>query len=60
MALGVTQPLTEMSTKRPVRKVDNHHLHVPNVLKSGSINLLEASGPVQACNRIVLPLHYNR
>jgi hypothetical protein len=25
---------------------------VRNVLKSGSLNLLEPSGPVQACNRI--------
>jgi hypothetical protein len=28
---------------------------VPIVLKSGSLNLLEPSGPVQACNGIVLP-----
>jgi hypothetical protein len=27
-------------------------------LKSGSLNLLEPSGPVQACNRIALP-YYN-
>jgi len=26
--------------------------HVQNVLKSGSLNLLEPSGPVQACNGI--------
>jgi len=31
---------------------------VPIVLKSGSLNLLEPSGPVQACNGIALPLHY--
>ena len=31
-------------------------LHVPIVLKSGSLNLLEHSGPVQACNGIALPL----
>jgi len=30
---------------------------VPIVLKSGSLNLLEPSGPVQACNGIALPLH---
>jgi hypothetical protein len=30
---------------------------MPNVLKSGSLNLLEPSGPVQACNGIALPLH---
>ena len=29
-----------------------YHLRVPNVLKSGSLNLLEPSGPVQACNGI--------
>jgi hypothetical protein len=29
---------------------------VPIVLKSGSLSLLEPSGPVQACNGIALPL----
>jgi hypothetical protein len=29
---------------------------VPNVLKSESLNLLEISGPVQACNGMALPL----
>jgi len=33
-----------------------YHLHVPIVLKSGSLNLLEHSGPVQACHGIALPL----
>jgi len=28
---------------------------VPIVLKSGSLKLLEPSGPVQACNGIALP-----
>jgi hypothetical protein len=28
---------------------------VPIVLKSGSLNLLEPSGPVQVCNGIALP-----
>jgi hypothetical protein len=32
-----------------------YHLHVPIVLKSGSLNLLEPSGPVQACNGTALP-----
>jgi len=27
------------------------------VLKSGSLNLLEPSGPVQACNSIALPFN---
>jgi len=31
---------------------------VPIVLKCGSPNLLEPSGPVQACNGIALPLHF--
>jgi hypothetical protein len=34
------------------------YLHVPLGLKSGSLNLLEPSGPVKACNGIALPLHY--
>jgi hypothetical protein len=29
-----------------------HHLHVPIVLKSGSLNILEPSGPIQACTGI--------
>jgi hypothetical protein len=29
---------------------------VPIDLKSGSLNLLEPSGPVKACNGIALPL----
>ena len=32
------------------------YLHVPIVTKSGSLNLLEPSGPVQACNGNALPL----
>jgi hypothetical protein len=32
-----------------------YHLHVLIVLKSGSLNLLEPSGPVQACNGTALP-----
>jgi hypothetical protein len=43
--------------RRPGRKADNlYHLHVPIVLKSGSLNLLEPSGPVKACNGIAVPL----
>jgi hypothetical protein len=33
-----------------------YHIHVSIVLKSGSLDLLEPSGPVQACNGIALPL----
>jgi len=35
-----------------------YHLHVPIVLKSGSLNLLEPSGPVQACSGIALPFYH--
>jgi len=31
---------------------------VPIVLKSGSLNFLEPSGPVQACTGIALPLTF--
>jgi hypothetical protein len=31
-----------------------HHYHVPIVLKSGSLNLMEPYGPVQACNGIAV------
>jgi hypothetical protein len=34
------------------------HLYVPFVMKSGSLNLLEPSGPVKACNGMALPLLY--
>ena len=65
MSLGSTQSLTELSTRNTSRAVkvpcawgwQPYHLHVPIVLKSGSLNLLEPSGPVQACNRIALSLH---
>jgi hypothetical protein len=31
---------------------------VPIVLKSGSLNLLEPSGPVKVCSGIALPFYY--
>ena len=62
MALGLTQPLTEMSTGNISWVVKAagaygwpYHLHLPTALKSGSLKLLESSGPVQACNVIALP-----
>ena len=62
MALGLTQPLTEMSTKNiswGIKAVgaygwQPYHLHVPTVLKYGCLNLLEASGPVETCNGTAL------
>jgi hypothetical protein len=56
VAPGSTQPLTEMSTRNICRGGKNC-LHVPIVLKSGSLDLLEPSGPVQACNGTALPLY---
>jgi hypothetical protein len=49
MALGLIQPLTEMSTsnlpggkKRPARKADNlAAICEPNIKKDGSLNLLQ-------------------
>jgi hypothetical protein len=63
IALGLTQPLTEISTRNISWGIKTagacdwqpYHLHVPTILKSESLNLLEPSGPVQACNRIALP-----
>jgi len=50
IAQGLTQPLIEMSTRDISWKP--YHVRVPIVLKPGSLNLLEPSGPVQACNGI--------
>jgi hypothetical protein len=63
MALGLDQLLTEMSTRNNSCGIrvagaygwQPYHPHVSIVLKSGSLNLLEPSGPVQACNGIDLP-----
>jgi len=39
-----------------VRKADNLPPSCAVVMKSGSLNFLEHSGPVQACNGTALPL----
>jgi len=39
-----------------VRKADNLPPSCAVVTKSGSLNFLELSGPVQACNATALPL----
>jgi hypothetical protein len=62
---GSTQPLTEMNTRntswgRGVNAADAwgwqlYHLHVPIILKYGSLKFPEPSGPVQVCLGIVLP-----
>ena len=54
MALGLTHSLPKMSTRNISWGV-KVHLHVPVVMKSGYLNLLEPSGPVQACTGIALP-----
>jgi hypothetical protein len=43
-----------------VEELEPYHLRVPIVLKCGSLELLETSGPLQACNGIALPLHFKK
>ena len=65
MALGSTQPVTEMSTRcvswgkggRCVR-LTTLPPSCAVVIKSGNRNFLEPSGPIQACNGTALPLLY--
>jgi len=38
--------------------LQSYRLHVPNVLKSGSLKLLEPSGPFQTCNGIAFTLTF--
>ena len=60
--LGSTLPLTEKSSKNTSCSVKSagaygwqtYRLHVTIVYKSGSLNLLEPSGPAQACTGIGL------
>jgi len=66
VALELTQPLAEMSTRNISWVVkaagtygwQPYYLHVPTVLKSGSLNVLEASGPVLTCNGTALPFAF--
>ena len=65
MALELTQSLTEKGTRNISWGVkaagalgwQPYHFHVPIVLKCGRLTFLEPSGPVQACNGIVLPFY---
>ena len=64
MALGSTRSLREISTRNiswgvkaaGAKGLQPYHLHVPTVLKSGRLKLLEPSGLVQACNSFDLPV----
>jgi hypothetical protein len=69
MALGSTQPLTEMSNRDISLGVGGgggeggrcvglttYHLHVLIVWKSGSRNLVQPQRPFQACNGTALHL----
>jgi len=66
MALGLIHPLAEKSTRNiswgikvaGAKGWQTYHVNVLIVLKSGNLNLLEPSGPVQACNGIALPLAF--
>jgi len=39
-------------------RLTTHHIHVPNVMKSGSLNLLEPSGPHRDCYGTAVPLQW--
>jgi len=69
--LGLAQQLTEMSSRniswglrRPVRRADNLTTFMCRLSwKTGSLSLLEPSGPVQVCAAIAVPfllLNYNK
>jgi len=58
VALGSTQPLTEMSTRGKGGRWASLTTLPPScdVMKCGNLNFLEPSGPPQACNGTALPL----
>jgi len=63
MALGSTQPLTEINTRcipggkgGRCARLTTLPLSCAVVMKSGNLNFLEPSGPLQACNGNALPL----
>jgi len=62
MALGSTQPVTEMSTRCICWGYSSRCVRLTTlppscavVMKSGNLNFLEPSGPLQACNGTALP-----
>ena len=67
MALGSTQPLTEMSTRCISWGKGGRCLRLTSLppfcavaMKSGSLNFLESSAPLQSCNGTALPLPVER
>jgi len=65
IALGLTQPVTEMNTRGISRGICGWCVRLitlpPSctvVMKSGNLNFLQPSGPLQACNRTALPLPF--
>src|SRR5215469_9463723 len=63
MALGSTQPLAEMSTRCISWGKGGRCLRLTTlppscavIMKSGNLNFLEPSGPLQACSGTALPL----
>ena len=60
MPLGSPQPLIEMSTRSRCVRLTTLPPSCAVVMKSGSLNFLEPSGPVQACNGTALPLLFKR
>ena len=63
MALGSTHPLTEMSIRCVSCRCVRLTTLPPSwafVMKSGNLNFLEPSGPLQACNGTALPLPFTK
>jgi hypothetical protein len=65
MALGLTQPITEMNSRNVSGCKGGRYVELTTLppscadcLESGSFNLLEFSGPLQVCNGIALPQYY--
>jgi hypothetical protein len=65
MALGSTRPLREMSTRNLPGGKGGRCVGLTAVppsyavvMKSGNLNFLEPSGPLQACNGTALPLPF--
>ena len=40
------------------KNIKSYHVHVPTALKSGSLDLMGASGPLQACNGMALIFYF--